>query len=375
MKFPNRFPFAAAAFVAAVSVTSAASPATSSPKSDSDAPLVAAKEVDPRGQHASAIVGRDVRDGAGESLGQITDLLVDPVDGKVRFAIIGTGGLLGVGQDLHPVPFQALRVAGDDRDEFALDVDRARWNDAPTIREDQFASLNSAPMGRSLFEHYGVDSDGDLTQLSARDRPLHLMRVAELTGKGVFSAGEKVGEVDDVIVHTGSRRASVLLDADARYAGTGSRFIVGFDQLTPAPDRDDFTTSLTRAEFHDAAPAEDNWWSISTGYPYIWGAPYATASGAAFGSLAVDGGPMSATDPDHKLQGRPSLAAVRGALRSSADLPESARLATIERRGDTLVITGTVESRSVRQTVGDVVEESATGWNVDNQLTVGSAAE
>lgn len=371
--FPHRFPLAAAAFAAAVGFTPAIN---ATPEPNDDAPLVAAQEVEARGQNASDIIGRDVRDRAGESLGKITDLLVDPVDGKIRFAIIGSGGLLGIGQDLHPVPFQALRVTGDDGDELALDVHRARWSDAPTIREDQFASLNSHPMGRSLFEHYGVEPDADLTQLSSRDRPLHLMQVAELSGKRVTSSGEKVGEVDDVIVHAESRRASVLLDADARYAGTGAKFIVGFDQLTPTADRDELTTSLTRAEFHEAAPVEDNWWSISTGYPYIWGAPYATASGAAFGGQPIDrGGAISALDTDQALEGRPSVAAVRGALRSSADLPESARLATIERHGDTLVITGTVESRSVQQSVGEAVRQAASGWTIDNQLTVASAAE
>lgn len=55
-----------------------------------------------------------VKDLVGEPLGTIEDLAVDPATGRVTYAILAFGGLLGVGEKLFPVPWERLHWrAGD----------------------------------------------------------------------------------------------------------------------------------------------------------------------------------------------------------------------------------------------------------------------
>ena len=43
-------------------------------------------------ERASRIIGSDVRNGQGDYLGRITDLMVDPQNGRIAFAVLSRGG-------------------------------------------------------------------------------------------------------------------------------------------------------------------------------------------------------------------------------------------------------------------------------------------
>ena len=59
---------------------------------------------------ASKITGMAVRNAAGDSLGDINDIVMDD-SGKATIAIIGVGGFLGIGEKDVGVPFSALTFA------------------------------------------------------------------------------------------------------------------------------------------------------------------------------------------------------------------------------------------------------------------------
>src|SRR5262245_29348281 len=49
---------------------------------------------------ASELIGKNVQNRSGESLGEINDLAIDLHHGKVPFAVLSFGGVLGVGDKL-----------------------------------------------------------------------------------------------------------------------------------------------------------------------------------------------------------------------------------------------------------------------------------
>jgi sporulation protein YlmC with PRC-barrel domain len=58
---------------------------------------------------ASKVSGASVYNRTGESIGQIHDVMVDKVSGKVAYAILSFGGFLGMGESYHPLPWSLLR--------------------------------------------------------------------------------------------------------------------------------------------------------------------------------------------------------------------------------------------------------------------------
>ena len=57
---------------------------------------------------ATTLTGQPLLDNKGAKLGVIKDIFVNRVTGQVEFVIGATGGLLGVGEKFHPLPWSAL---------------------------------------------------------------------------------------------------------------------------------------------------------------------------------------------------------------------------------------------------------------------------
>lgn len=65
-----------------------------------------------QGRRASRIVGATVYNDAGETVGQVDDLLIPRVSGP-PVVIISVGGFLGIGAKLVAVPYDSLRFGND----------------------------------------------------------------------------------------------------------------------------------------------------------------------------------------------------------------------------------------------------------------------
>ncbi len=57
---------------------------------------------------SDSVEGTNVFDGNGNHIGHIKRLMIDRLDGRVSYAVVGFGGLLGAVGDAHPLPWSAL---------------------------------------------------------------------------------------------------------------------------------------------------------------------------------------------------------------------------------------------------------------------------
>ena len=54
------------------------------------------------------VEGTSVFDSKGEKLGTVRKVMIGKMDGKVRYVVMGFGGLFGMGEDNYPLPWDAL---------------------------------------------------------------------------------------------------------------------------------------------------------------------------------------------------------------------------------------------------------------------------
>ena len=95
----------------------------------------------------SKLIGTDVRNAAGEKLGDIKDLVVNK-SGKPAVAVIGVGGFLGLGQKNVGVPFDALQLTTSNETNARvarLDVTKDVLKSAPTFVYADETAMNSTP--------------------------------------------------------------------------------------------------------------------------------------------------------------------------------------------------------------------------------------
>lgn len=89
----------------------------------------------------SDLRGMEIRNLAGEKLGDVNDIVIDVTDGRVRYAALSFGGFLGIGDKLFAVPWNAMNLKYDNATEnyfFALDVDKEMLERAPSFDKDHW---------------------------------------------------------------------------------------------------------------------------------------------------------------------------------------------------------------------------------------------
>jgi len=83
----------------------------------------------------SRVVDKVVFDKTGERLGVIKDVYIGKVSGEVEFAALTFGGVLGLGEKSHPLPWSYL-VYNPAVEGFVVDIDRSALEGSPAYGED-----------------------------------------------------------------------------------------------------------------------------------------------------------------------------------------------------------------------------------------------
>jgi len=90
------------------------------------------------------IIGTRIKSSDGKDLGEVDRLLIDTQTGKVSYAVIGVGGLAGVGEKKVVVPWSELKfVPIADGKKNAIVMDQAKLDSAP--RYERSARMERSP--------------------------------------------------------------------------------------------------------------------------------------------------------------------------------------------------------------------------------------
>lgn len=89
---------------------------------------------------AEKLIGLNIHNDSDKGLGEIGDLLIDPVSGEIRYAVLDVGGFLGAGEDHRVVPWSLVQVVPDEKDRekchARTTLTEAQIKSAPTAKKD-----------------------------------------------------------------------------------------------------------------------------------------------------------------------------------------------------------------------------------------------
>jgi sporulation protein YlmC with PRC-barrel domain len=120
-----------------------------------DAAWTGAGGPGPRIMSADTLQGDDVYNAADEKLGEITDIMIDVPSGRVAYAVMSVGGVLGLGDKLFAVPWSALRL-DTERKCFRLDASKERVENAPGFDKDHWPSMADPTWANEVHGYYGA---------------------------------------------------------------------------------------------------------------------------------------------------------------------------------------------------------------------------
>jgi len=103
---------------------------------------------------ASTLQGNSVVNKLGEDLGKIKEVMIDVPLGSVAYAVLSSGGLLGIGDKLFAIPWAALTL-DTNRKSFVLDIDAKRLESAPGFDKDHWPAMADPTWASEVHSYYG----------------------------------------------------------------------------------------------------------------------------------------------------------------------------------------------------------------------------
>src|SRR5439155_9897934 len=105
---------------------------------------------------ASELIGMTVKNRQDEKVGDIKDLIVDLHSGRVAYAVLSSGGILGIGNKLVAVPARSFEYSEADK-KLVLNVDKETLANAPRFDKDHWPDINDLRWNTELYQHYGQE--------------------------------------------------------------------------------------------------------------------------------------------------------------------------------------------------------------------------
>jgi sporulation protein YlmC with PRC-barrel domain len=244
----------------------------------------------------SKLVGANVYDAKGKSLGEIKDAIVDANNGKVVYAIVSYGGFLGLGEKEFAQPLTSFRRE-QERDRLVLEGDPERLKEAPSFDKGQWPDWKRSDYGNRVNRFWNRDTksagrnagagEGSRDTSAATGNERYVRATKMLDADVQLANGDDIGDIEDVVVNLndGSVRY-VVLEFD-RKAGIGDKLVaLPATAFRPKVDGDDMVLKDASREQLKQAPSFDkNNWPKSDDRSFLsrlehWGSGDDRSSGA-----------------------------------------------------------------------------------------------
>lgn len=102
---------------------------------------------------ADTLQGDKVINTQGENLGEIEDIMLDVPSGRIAYAVLSFGGVMGVGDKLFAIPWSALTLDAD-RKCFILDIGKEQLKNAPGFDKDHWPAMADPAWAQQVHSFY-----------------------------------------------------------------------------------------------------------------------------------------------------------------------------------------------------------------------------
>jgi sporulation protein YlmC with PRC-barrel domain len=137
---------------------------------------------------ASTIIGDRVRNPAGENLGKIEDVVVDPSSGTIMYAVLSFGGFLGIRDKLFAIPWDELSL-GPGRDHLILDTDRETLDRAEGFDPNHWPDMSDPAWQNQTARLFGHGRPSFRETMPVRERTVVVEKEVRRGGRSLSVVG------------------------------------------------------------------------------------------------------------------------------------------------------------------------------------------
>lgn len=100
------------------------------------------------------VKGTKVVNPAGDTLGEIDNVMIEKRSGQASYAVMSFGGFLGMGERYHPVPWGALDY-DPGKEAYIVDIPKTQLENAPFYRPGEEPDWTDRTYNEKVYAHYG----------------------------------------------------------------------------------------------------------------------------------------------------------------------------------------------------------------------------
>ena len=104
---------------------------------------------------ASKVIGTVVKDSGGERLGKVEDVVLDKQSNNIMFGVMSFGGVLGMGEKYHPVPWAALNY-DESEGAYVINMTKDQLKAAPADSLEELTRNDGQAYRDRAFDYYKV---------------------------------------------------------------------------------------------------------------------------------------------------------------------------------------------------------------------------
>lgn len=101
------------------------------------------------------VLGTAVKDSAGDKIGRIEDVVLDKLTNNIMFAVVGFGGVAGMGEKFHPIPWASLDYDKSE-DAYVVGMTKEQLKQAPADTIEQLTAADGQTYRDRSYSYYGA---------------------------------------------------------------------------------------------------------------------------------------------------------------------------------------------------------------------------
>jgi sporulation protein YlmC with PRC-barrel domain len=115
--------------------------------------MTQASEVSSSVVKSSEVIGVNVENSQNEKLGKIEELVIDKLNGNVRYAVLSFGGILGLGEKLFAIPWEVLSY-DNKRKSFVINISQDKLKNANGFDKDNWPNMADEKWNNTIRNYY-----------------------------------------------------------------------------------------------------------------------------------------------------------------------------------------------------------------------------
>jgi sporulation protein YlmC with PRC-barrel domain len=225
----------------------------------------AAEDVQAPLYKTDTIIGRAVKDQHGNDVGRIEELVLEATTGEVAYAVLGSGGFLGLGEKLRAIPWYALQQPAAKT--FQLDMTAEQLKSAPSFDRNDWPEMDRHWVD-AIHAYYGRPSlvgkrlppkTGDEPAPPAAHRFLRAGYV--LTSDVVNLRGQRLGKIKEVVIDAAAGKVAYAVLAYGGVLGVGEKlFAIPWQALQQSSGLGTFTLNVDEKTLQEASGFDKDHW-------------------------------------------------------------------------------------------------------------------